>query len=130
MACPACLRHASLLALLAPAIERLTPLTRHSLLGLLALRDDAQLCRAVGVRDPRGLLRRVAPSRGASGAPCALCRHDPAYPVALAQLDCAPAVLHATCGVERLLPLLGAPARLGPSRCCATARTPLPALGT
>ncbi|HEY5044815.1 MAG TPA: DNA-processing protein DprA [Solirubrobacteraceae bacterium] len=139
MACPDCHARAALLALLAPAIERLQPLTRQSLLELLAL-SDGRLCRAVGVTDIRGTLRRVrtndarrtpgaichagedegprAPSRRLSagtsvtparGAPGAICRHDPAYPVALAQLDSAPAVLHTTCQPERLRELLAAP---------------------
>jgi DNA processing protein len=116
MACPDCRHRAALIAALAPAIERLAPLTRQSLLGLLAL-DDERLCHAVGVEDHRARSRRVDTtlSAGASdtaaarGAPGAICRHDPGYPEALAELDCAPAVLHATCTTERLLALLAAP---------------------
>lgn len=116
MACPDCRHRAALIAALAPAIERLAPLTRQSLLGLLAL-DDERLCHAAGVEDHRALSRRVDAtlSAGASdtaaarGAPGAICRHDPAYPEALAQLECAPAVLHATCTTERLRSLLAAP---------------------
>jgi DNA processing protein len=104
MACPDCRHRAALLAALAPAIERLTPLTRQSLLCLLALEDE-QLCRAVGVTDNRGTLRRVR----AAGAPTELCRHQPGYPLALAQLESAPAVLHATCEPEQLFSLLAAP---------------------
>jgi DNA processing protein len=39
----------------------------------------------------------------------AICRHDPGYPPALAQLPSAPAVLHTTCQPERLRELLAAP---------------------
>jgi DNA processing protein len=115
VACPDCRHRAALLAALAPAIERV-PLTRQSLLGLLALRDDEQLCRAAGVGDPGALLHRIGAAHNASDSQltpgAAICRHDPdheAYPPVLAQLDCAPAVLHATCNAERLRELLAAP---------------------
>jgi DNA processing protein len=143
MACVDCRRRAALIAALAPAIEALQPLNRQSLLALLALSDE-RLCRAVGVTDIRGTLRRVqthdarrtpgaichaaedegprAPSRRANatlsagtsvtparGTPGAICRHDPGYPVALAQLDSPPAMLHTTCQPERLRELLAAP---------------------
>jgi predicted Rossmann fold nucleotide-binding protein DprA/Smf involved in DNA uptake len=45
--------------------------------------------------------------RGTPGT--ALCRHHPRYPAALAQLDCAPPVLHATCEVRRQRELLTRP---------------------
>ncbi len=123
------------MAALAPAIERLAPPNRQSLLGLLAL-PDAQLCRAVGVADVRETLghTQVASPRtggkdshsvsggadarlspGASDVtppndvPTAICRHERDYPEALMQLDCAPAVLHATGRPERLRELLAAP---------------------
>ena len=102
VACPACRRRAALIAELAPAIERIEPLTRQSLLGLLALSDDA-ICRAMGAKLPRA-------AAGARESPNAVCRHDAAYPQALAQLECAPAVVHTTCKAERLAELLAAPA--------------------
>lgn len=109
MACPDCRAHSALVALLAPRIERLGALNRQSLLALLAL-DQARLCRAAGVTDVPGALRRARATPAARGGPTALCRHEPAYPRALARLDCAaPAVLHATCGPERLRELLAAP---------------------
>jgi predicted Rossmann fold nucleotide-binding protein DprA/Smf involved in DNA uptake len=100
MACPTCLRRAALIAALAPAISRLS-FTRQGLLGLLAL-PNAQLLHAAKVEDPRGLLRRLEIPLPTQSVPTALCRHDPDYPEALAQLDCAPAVLYATCTTERL----------------------------
>jgi DNA processing protein len=42
--------------------------------------------------------------------PTALCAHEPGYPQALARLDCAPAVLYATCTAGRLGELLAKPA--------------------
>jgi DNA processing protein len=126
MACPACRRRSALIAALAPAISRLPNLTRHSLLGLLAL-PDAQLPRAAKVKDPDGLRRQVSrrlelprsahdtrtrdphAAQNPHGAPGAICRHDPGYPHALAQLPSAPAVLHATCPAERLRELLKEP---------------------
>jgi DNA processing protein len=113
MACVDCRRRAALLAALAPAIERLKPLTRQSLLELLALSDE-RLCNAVGVEDLRALSHRVDATLSAGdtptrGAPGAICRHDPGYPPALAQLPSAPAVLHTTCEPERLRELLAAP---------------------
>ena len=111
MACTECRNRAALLAMLAPAIERIG-LTRQSLLGLLALNNE-RLCRAVGVENPGDdeLSRRAEAARGALGSPGAICRHDPddAYPQTLAQLDSAPAVLHATCETERLHELLSEP---------------------
>ena len=115
VACPQCLRRAALIAALAPAIERMG-LSRQDVLGLLALSDEP-LCHAARVKDHRALSRvldatlsaSVSDTAAAGGAPGEICRHDPAYPEALAQLDSAPAVLHATCEVERLLSLLDAP---------------------
>lgn len=113
MTCLECSRRSALLAALAPAIERIEPLTRQSLLSLLAL-DEEAVCRAAKVKDPRGLIRRVEArisnsTRSSPEQPGAVCRHDAAYPQALTQLECAPAVLHATCKVERLAQLLAAP---------------------
>jgi DNA processing protein len=99
-----------LLAVLAPAIDRLA-LSRQSLLCLLAM-DDAPLCLAIGVEPDEDELSRCAGETRAppeSPVPAEICRHDPAYPVALAQLDSAPAVLHATCETERLRELLSEP---------------------
>jgi DNA processing protein len=106
-ACPDCRHRAALIAALAPAIERVG-LTRQSLLGLLALSDE-RLCRAVGITDIRGTLRRVRSAHTTRGVPGAICRHEPGYPLALAQLSSAPAVLHATCEAERLFSLLAPP---------------------
>ena len=120
MACPACRRRSELIAALAPAISGLRPLTRHSLLGLLSLREP-QLLRATGIEDPSGALRelsgRAHTSLAGRHVPTAICRHErDDYPAALAQLDSAPAVLYATCTIERLRALLAAPtvALVGP----------------
>jgi DNA processing protein len=107
MACPACRRRSALLAALAPAISRLT-FTREGLLGLLAL-PEARLLRAAKADNPRGLLRGLQPHPPTKRVPTALCRHDPGYPEALAQLDSAPAVLYASCTTERLCELLCKP---------------------
>jgi DNA processing protein len=113
MACTECRKRSALLAVLAPAIER-AALTRQSLLGLLALSDE-RLCRAVGVKNPGEQkssqhVEQARMARGSPHAPCAICRHEDGYPTALAQLDCAPAVLYATCERERLGELLSEPA--------------------
>jgi DNA processing protein len=108
VACPACQRHSALIAALAPAISRLQPLTRQGLLGLLGL-PEKQLLRAAKIEDPDGLSRRTKANQVTESVPTALCRHDPGYPQALAQLDSAPAVLYATCEAERLRALLAAP---------------------
>jgi DNA processing protein len=131
MACADCRRRSALIAALAPAIECLQALTRQSLLELLALSDE-RLCHAVGVEPPRegteNMRARVedlsalsprgdatlsagagAGDTPARGAPGAICRHDPDYPPALAQLPSAPAVLHTTCQPERLGELIAAP---------------------
>jgi len=107
MACPACRRRSALIAALAPAISRLS-FTREGLLALLAL-PNARLLRAAKVEDPRGLWRDLQPPLPTESVPTALCRHDPDYPLALAQLPCAPAVLYASCTIERLRELLAAP---------------------
>jgi DNA processing protein len=107
MACPTCRRRAALIAVLAPAISRCSP-NRHGLLGLLALGDE-QLCHAAGGLQTRETLRQIQRAVPTHGVPTALCRHDPGYPRALAQLPSAPAVLHATCTAERLGELLTAP---------------------
>ncbi len=130
MACPECQQRSTLLAALAPAIERSTPLTRQALLGLLALKDDAQLRHAIrgtnpsklphrtklppapGAPVPRGLARRTEPpttAHATDNTSRETCRHDRAYPTALAQLDSAPAVLHSTCDKGRLTQLLAQP---------------------
>jgi len=107
MSCPSCQRRSALVAELAPAISRLS-LRHQSLLSLLALPDE-QLLRATKVKDPRGFLRRLELPPSTTRVPTALCRHDPDYPEALAQLDCAPAVLYATCTLERLRELRSKP---------------------
>ena len=120
MACPPCQRRSALVAALAPAISRLT-FTRRGLLGMLAL-PEAQLLRAAKIENPSTLLRRLELPLPTESVPTATCRHDPDYPEALAQLDCAPAVLYATCTVERLRELLSKPtrrpARTGSWGCC------------
>jgi DNA processing protein len=107
MACDACRRRSALLAALAPAISSLS-LHRRELLGLLAL-PDARLLRAAKVEDPRGFRRRLELPLPCDSVPTALCRHDPEYPVALAQLPSAPAVLYATCTTGRLTELRSKP---------------------
>lgn len=109
MACPDCRYRAALLAALAPAIERL-PLNRQSLLRLLALGND-ELCRAAGITDAGVGRERVGETRAplAGDARSEICRHEELYPEALRQLDCAPAVLHASCDLQRLSSLLVAP---------------------
>ena len=108
MACPTCSRRSALIAALAPAISRLAPLTRQDLLGLLALNEE-RLLHALKVQDPSQFSRQPQRSESTKGVPTEICRHDPGYPPALAQLDCAPAVLYATCTIERLQALLAAP---------------------
>jgi DNA processing protein len=106
--CDACGRRSALLAALAPTISSLS-LHRQGLLGLLAL-PDAQLLRAAKVEDPRDLRRRLELPLPTDTVPAALCRHDAAYPEALAQLPSAPAVLYASCSTGRLTELLSKPA--------------------
>jgi predicted Rossmann fold nucleotide-binding protein DprA/Smf involved in DNA uptake len=79
--------------------------TREGLLGL----PDAQLLHAAKIGDPDEFLRRLEMPLPTESVPTVLCRHDSDYLEALAQLDCAPAVLHATCPIERLRELLTAP---------------------
>jgi DNA processing protein len=107
MACPACRRRSALIAALAPAISRRS-LTHQSLLSLLAL-GNTRLLRAAKAENPGGLWRGLELPLPSKRVPTALCRHDPGYPEALAQLQCAPAVLYATCTTERLRELLGKP---------------------
>jgi DNA processing protein len=108
VACNACRQRSALIAALAPAISSLS-LHRRELLSLLAL-PDAQLLRAAKVEDPRGFRRRLELPLPTDTVPTALCRHDPAYPEALAQLPSAPAVLYASCSTGRLTELLSKPA--------------------
>jgi DNA processing protein len=105
VACSDCRARAALIAALAPAISRMA-LTPQRLLALLALPDE-QLLRAAGVERPRS--RALESALPSVRAPTALCAHEPDYPQALRQLDCAPAVLHATCTAERLGELLAQP---------------------
>jgi DNA processing protein len=107
MACPQCRRRAALIAALAPAISRLK-FTREGLLMMLAF-PNTRLLRAAKVQDSRGLLHRLESSLPTESVPTALCRHNPDYPAALAQLDGAPAVLYATCQVQRLRERLSTP---------------------
>ncbi len=107
MACLECRRRSALVAALTPAISRLS-LHRETLLSVLAL-PNAQLLRAAKVTDHRKFLRGLQPPVPCTRVPTALCRHDPLYPAALAQLPCAPAVLYATCSAARLRELLSKP---------------------
>jgi DNA processing protein len=107
MACTVCQRRAALVAALAPAISRLS-LKHDGLLALLGLPNE-QMLRAARVGDPSALLRGLEPALPTKRVPTALCRHDPDYPEALAQLPSAPAVLYATCTTERLRELLTRP---------------------
>jgi DNA processing protein len=112
MACTDCQRRAALIAALAPKINSLSLSVRrhgyHGLLGVLALSNE-QLLDAAKVKNPREFLRAVMPPRPSEHVPTALCRHDPGYPAALAQLPSAPAVLYASCTTERLRELLSKP---------------------
>jgi DNA processing protein len=107
MACPQCRRRAALIVALAPAISRLR-FSRKGLLTMLAL-PDARLLRAAKVTDSCELMRGLQLSLPTESVPTALCRHDPDYPAALAQLACAPAVLYATCEIGRLRELVSKP---------------------
>jgi DNA processing protein len=106
-ACSTCQRRSALVAAIAPAISRLS-LTRHGLLGLLALGNE-RLLAAAQIDDPGRFLRGLQVAAATDAVPTALCRHDPDYPAALRQLPSAPAVLYATCTIERLRELLTAP---------------------
>ena len=107
MACLECRRRSALVAALTPAISRLS-LHRESLLSVLAL-PNAQLLHAAKVKDRREFLRGLQLPLPSTRVPTALCRHDPDYPETLAQLDCAPAVLYATCTTDRLREQLSKP---------------------
>jgi DNA processing protein len=112
MACTECRKRSALIAMLAPAIER-AALTRQSLLSLLALSDE-RLCRAVRVQRPGAgtplrHVEQVRVGRGSPEAASAICRHEEGYPVVLAQLECAPAVLYASGDAERVTELLEKP---------------------
>ena len=99
MACEACLRRSALLATLAPRIARRRP-SRRELLGLLALPDN-RLTATVGA-EPE--ITAQAPTGSA------ICRHDPGYPSALAELSCPPATLHVSGALrERFPDLLDGP---------------------
>jgi DNA processing protein len=105
VACADCRARAALIAALAPTISRM-PLSRRRLLSLLTLTDE-QLLHAAEVERPRS--RRLQTVPASASVPTALCAHEPDYPQTLSQLDCAPAVLHATCTAERLGELLAKP---------------------
>ncbi len=105
--CPECRRRSALIAALAPAISRLS-FSGEGLLGMLGLPNE-ELLQAAKVGDPKAFLRGLEIPLHTKNVPTSLCHHDPDYPEALAQLDCAPAVLHATCTIERLRELLNRP---------------------
>ena len=106
-ACDTCLRRTALVALLAPHVERARRSRRH-IAELLALGDERLLAALAGER--RGELERsidafdpdASRARVAQARLHAACRHDPAYPVRLAQSADAPAVLHVAGDVSRL----------------------------
>ena len=105
MVCSLCLRRSAVVAAAAPALARRSPLREQWLLSVLALPNEG-LLRAAGVEDPSGVPRGLELPAPTDSVPTALCQHDAAYPRALRQLPNAPAVLYATCGVERLRELL------------------------
>ena len=105
MVCSLCLRRSAVLAAAAPALARRSPLREQWLLSVLALPNEG-LLRAVRVKDPPWVLRRLQLPALTDSVPTALCCHDAGYPRALLQLPNAPAVLYATCSAERLRELL------------------------
>jgi DNA processing protein len=107
VACDACLRRAWLVQRLGPRLE----IARHDAARLpevLALPDDSLIAALGGagagaVGAERAAFDAAAARRAAAPAGLtALCRHDPRYPPALAQLRDAPAVLHVAGALDRL----------------------------
>jgi DNA processing protein len=124
-ACPECARRSWLLAELSGPLD-VCARDRERLQALLAL-DDLELIEAVGGRrraqlmtlyesfEPRpprrdvGAESLVPQSRRTNAGVESVCRHDPAYPTALAG-PAAPRMLHVLGGSERLAALCSAPA--------------------
>lgn len=101
-ACDACLRRGFLVGHLASRIAALLDSSRGRVPGLLSLGDE-RLVAAVagdGAGEALAFLDAFDPSRAredvAAAGARSLCRHDPAYPVALGQLTDAPSVLFLT----------------------------------
>lgn len=108
IACDGCLRRALLVAFLAPRIADLLERPRRRVPGLLCLGDD-DLIAAAGGADPdaaRRFLESVVLEREreriAGTGIRAVCRHTPAYPRGLGDLDDPPAVLFVGGRVELL----------------------------
>lgn len=99
MACEQCLRRSALVSAVGHAI------THPSALGL----REEQLLRVTKAKNRGRPPRELQTPTPSESVPTALCRHDPDYPQVLTQLDYAPAVLYATCTVERLRELLAKP---------------------
>jgi DNA processing protein len=107
--CDACLRRSWLVAVLAGRIEHARLNRSGKLRRLLALEDD-RLIRAVdGGDEIFAALERfdvTAARRACADAGLAVvCRHEPAYPAALRDLEDAPAALHVAGRLERFLEL-------------------------
>jgi len=115
-ACAPCLRRSMLIAHLAPRIAGLLDRARTRVAGLLALPEPQLLAAAAGDRAEQILeaLERVdldaERERFAGLGILALCRHAPAYPPLLLELDDPPAVLFALGHVEALHALREEPA--------------------
>lgn len=114
--CDRCLRRTWLLAALAGRIE-VAWRSRHRPAALLAIEDDETLVHTVGgpgLGALRAKAARFDPAtereRVRAAGLTAICRHDPRYPVRLAELDEAPATLHLAGSAETLASLAAAPA--------------------
>ena len=107
-ACSLCLRRAVLLARLAPRIAGLLDRPRPRLHGLLALEEDQLLAAVAGDRaeelagELHGFDADAERERLASAGVYGICRHSPAYPPLLSDLDDRPAVLFACGRLEAL----------------------------
>lgn len=122
VACPACLRRAQLLALVAGGLE-IAHKRRRPIRDVLALDDEALLAAAAGETGVAALRERMAafdPFRLLVAAADAelevLCRHTADYPIALVDDRSAPHALFVRGGEEartRLARLLGADRRPG-----------------
>jgi DNA processing protein len=108
LACDACLRRAALIARLAPRIVALLDRPRPRLHGLLALEEGELLAAVAGDRAEalRSELRRfdagAERDRLSSAGVVGVCRHAPAYPALLLDLDDPPATLFVRGRLEAL----------------------------
>jgi DNA processing protein len=109
-ACDACLRRAWLLGVLVGHLERSSP--RRTDLSAVMMLGDGDLIRAVGGGEAAALrdrYRAFAPGTMRSAVAAfglhAVCRHDPAYPRALAEAADAPATLFVAGGWNRFVAL-------------------------